>query len=613
MSSNKAKSNASSQQQNDKDTAVPGQEIQKRAPEEESKTEGVALPRNLMKAIRRRSSSILGSNSSSNGSGNNSDNSGIVSIGNNSFGFNFDSEEAMNNSESNWDGDGAKPAMNTDSAHGSETSEEGKKQKATSVVTNSSSRRHAGKKCTLRQESSSGSDWKSSVSSLTQASGLDGNNSDTVDPHHAAAAAVVANLHSIASQHFPTADKGKNDEDDRKPSSKETSQPSMTNKALPPFTRKRSAPTTEEDTGGYNSEADGEHALSYSTAPKDSAGVANSVAVSRSRRTVPTRPPSQNVESVSTDAATVARGRSRKKTKKIDDCKREERNAREKERSFRISKQINELRDLLSSGGVIIPKGTKSSVLTEAANYIRMLQQHQYKSEIDRHQLVQQMQMIGGGALGLQASNAVRHVAAQNGVWSLGNFGGVPPKSAMAPYQTAKEATPDEATSQDADAPISTTVQEHDYRFIFNSSPVGMAIASMGGAFIDCNSLFCQLSNYTKQEICSMTVFNLTSRQDLQHAFDLISQMISPPTEGAGNQKPKPCVLRGAMKNRDDLGLSVGLIRGDDGIAKCFCVTLIKNPSSPFDTSRPTPATADLIIPSTAKTAISSAPAYTTG
>jgi PAS domain-containing protein len=574
MSSNQAESNASSQQQNDKDTAVPGQEIQKRAPEEESKTEGVALPRILMKAIRRRSSSILGSNSSSNGSGNNSDNSGIVSIGNNSFGFNFDSEEGMNNSESNSDGDGAKPAMNTDSAHGSETSEEGKKQKATSVVTNSSSRGDAGKKCTLRQESSSGSDWKSSVSSLTQASGLDSNNSDMVDPHHAAAAAVVANLHSIASQHFPPADKGKNDEDDRKPSSKETSQPSMTNKALPPFARKRSAPTTEEDTGGYNSEAD---------------------------------------ESVSTDAATVARGRSRKKPKKIDDSKREERNAREKERSFRISKQINELRDLLSSGGVIIPKGTKSSVLTEAANYIRMLQQHQYKSEIDRHQLVQQMQMIGGGALGPQASNAVRHVAAQNGVWSLGNFGGVPPKSAMAPYQAAKEATPDEATSQDADAPISTTVQEHDYRFIFNSSPVGMAIASMGGAFIDCNSLFCQLSNYTKQEICSMTVFNLTSRQDLQHAFDLISQMISPPTEGAGNQKPKPCVLRGAMKNRDDLGLSVGLIRGDDGIAKCFCVTLIKNPSSPFDTSRPTPATADLIIPSTAKTAISSAPAYTTG
>ena len=71
-----------------------------------------------------------------------------------------------------------------------------------------------------------------------------------------------------------------------------------------------------------------------------------------------------------------------KKKKKLDDMKREERNAREKERSFRISRQINELRNLLASGGVLVPKGTKSSVLTEAANYIRMLQQHQYRSEM---------------------------------------------------------------------------------------------------------------------------------------------------------------------------------------------------------------------------------------
>jgi hypothetical protein len=93
----------------------------------------------------------------------------------------------------------------------------------------------------------------------------------------------------------------------------------------------------------------------------------------------------------------------------------------------------------------------------------------------DRHQLVQQMQMIGGGALGPQASNAVRHVAAQNGVWSLGNFGGVPPKSAMTYYPETQGTTPDATTSQGpADAPISATVQEHDYRFIFNSSPVGM-------------------------------------------------------------------------------------------------------------------------------------------
>jgi len=75
-------------------------------------------------------------------------------------------------------------------------------------------------------------------------------------------------------------------------------------------------------------------------------------------------------------------GGGRKKKKKLGEDKREERNAREKERSFRITRQINEIRELLSNGGVIVPKGTKSSVLVEAANYIRMLQQHQYRSEM---------------------------------------------------------------------------------------------------------------------------------------------------------------------------------------------------------------------------------------
>lgn len=168
---------------------------------------------------------------------------------------------------------------------------------------------------------------------------------------------------------------------------KDTAQPSMTNKSLPPYTRKRVAPGNEDqDTGGYNSEADGEHTVS---ARRSTRSATSSAVVTRSsKRPAPTQTPSKssNLESMAADAPTVRQsggGRAKKKAKKaLDDTKREERNAREKERSYRISKQINELRNLLSSGGVIVPKGTKSSVLTEAANYIRMLQQHQYRSEM---------------------------------------------------------------------------------------------------------------------------------------------------------------------------------------------------------------------------------------
>eukprot|EP00536_Pseudo-nitzschia_multiseries_P018219 jgi/Psemu1/228145/e_gw1.2260.6.1 len=325
-----------------------------------------------------------------------------------------------------------------------------------------------------------------------------------------------------------------------------------------------------------------------------------------------------NASGKTTDGGTPEGGKNKKK--KLDDSKREERNAREKERSFRISKQINELRTLLSSGGVIVPKGTKSSVLTEAANYIRMLQQHQYRSEIDRHQLVQQVQRIGGGALGQQAAQAVRHAAAQNGVWSLGNFGGVPPKSAMMYHQPSAGAPRADGTqgSTVSNGPLPNAIEESDYRHVFNSCTIGMAIASMGGAFIDCNKVFCQIANYTKQEICSMTVFNLTARSDLQPAFDLISQMLSAPLDPSVTNTS--CVLRGALKHRTDVGLSVKLIKGSDGVAKCFCVTLINNPASPYDVSRPTPATlghpgGGQIPPGTKENqhGLAVTPAYTTG
>lgn len=167
---------------------------------------------------------------------------------------------------------------------------------------------------------------------------------------------------------------------------------------------------------------------------------------------------------------------------------------------------------------------------------------------------------------------------------------------------------------------------QNDYQFIFNNSSVGMAIASLGGAFVDCNSIFCDLSEYTKEETCSMTIFNMTSRQDLQHAFDLISQMITPTLGNAaggvgigekGGEDKSSIVLRGAMKNRTDLGLSISLIKGENGIAKCFCVTLVRILS--METTKPDTVSIEMEIPQVLSTkqqknvGFASAPAYTSG
>lgn len=165
----------------------------------------------------------------------------------------------------------------------------------------------------------------------------------------------------------------------------------------------------------------------------------------------------------------------------------------------------------------------------------------------------------------------------------------------------------------------SSAVTQNDYKFIFNNSSVGMAIASLGGAFIDCNSIFCQLSEYTKEEVCAMTIFNMTSRQDLQHAFDLISQMITPALDN-GSEKGEDkssIVLRGAMKKRSDLGLNISLIKGEHGIVKCFCVTLIRILS--IKATRPDTVSIETELPQVWSTkqqknvGFGSSPAYTSG
>mmetsp|Transcript_13066 Transcript_13066/g.29637 ORF Transcript_13066/g.29637 Transcript_13066/m.29637 type:complete len:597 (-) Transcript_13066:324-2114(-) len=566
-------------------------EAQKEAPKPNTGEEE-GIPDDLLKNLRKGDTAESGS---SNGE-NNSDNSALVSIGNTSFGFNFDSEEHTNSdrNENSEDSDGNDQRATSKTA---QTTAEG-----TSSGTSGGS---AIPTVPAPQKMNMHGGLKVSVSSITTSSGSGGGTtarsspSDEAQPpelqssHTAAAADAVASLKEIATTNTTaaTATVGSS----QAPPASTAPSPLTATSVL--ATQLAAAPPSSGAPSAMAAAAMNAALMAFATPGSPTSGRKRKADEGDSSAGYHTDDEGRSV-TMPSGASSVqddGQGKGKGKKKKLDEKKREERNLREKERSLRISKQINELRNLLSSGGVIVPKGTKSSVLTEAANYIRMLQQHQYRSELDRHQLIQQMQMIGNGAHGSQAARAVRHVAAQNGVWSLGNFGGIPPKSAMSFYQSEQSsgASPEEQGSANA-VSNPNKIDTSEYKFVFNSCGVGMAIASLGGAFIDCNQLFCQLSNFTKQEVCGLTIFNLTSRQDLQHAFDLISQMISPPLESR-NQEPKPIVLRGSMKNRTDIGLCISLVKGDDGIAKCFCATLIKNPTSPFDTAKPIPVSFDAI------------------
>jgi Helix-loop-helix DNA-binding domain len=72
---------------------------------------------------------------------------------------------------------------------------------------------------------------------------------------------------------------------------------------------------------------------------------------------------------------------SKRRKRSLSESKRVERNAREQARSNRLSEQFADLRDLLVKAGIVVPKGTKGSVLAIVGDYIRVLEQKRITTE----------------------------------------------------------------------------------------------------------------------------------------------------------------------------------------------------------------------------------------
>jgi len=158
--------------------------------------------------------------------------------------------------------------------------------------------------------------------------------------------------------------------------------------------------------------------------------------------------------------------------------RRIERNQREKERSNKIAHQVDALRSLLQRGGLFIPKNTKSSVLCEASNYIRTLQ--------DRHQLMS----LEMEALKRQMVEAM--AAKQQYDMNVNNM---PPNNAPQ-MQGGPEGNNASAMRNENDQQGNNNNTQY-YDLIFRSTMAGMAVASMGGALLECNGEFVELLNYT--------------------------------------------------------------------------------------------------------------------
>jgi PAS domain S-box-containing protein len=100
-----------------------------------------------------------------------------------------------------------------------------------------------------------------------------------------------------------------------------------------------------------------------------------------------------------------------------------------------------------------------------------------------------------------------------------------------------------------------------DYALMFQNASIAMAVASLDGKFVDCNSAFSIISGYSNGEVLQRSVFDLTPAEDCQELMSIVGKMMESPAESAKHFWKRCC-----FENRDcHCFVSMWLVRKASG------------------------------------------------
>lgn len=168
--------------------------------------------------------------------------------------------------------------------------------------------------------------------------------------------------------------------------------------------------------------------------------------------------------------------------------RRYERNLREQQRSYKISQQIKELRDVLSESNVPF-KPNKYSILLSVVDYIKQLQSRAIMLDAEHRKLIttirQTNEMVNSG-------NSV----------------------------ASADETTQSSTSPSAKDSELLFVQGLDYRSVFDQCPAALGIAALDGRILECNPEFQVLLGLPPDQLLKQSLFNLVrNHQDIFRAM----------------------------------------------------------------------------------------------
>lgn len=184
--------------------------------------------------------------------------------------------------------------------------------------------------------------------------------------------------------------------------------------------------------------------------------------------------------------------------------RRYERNLREQLRSYRISQQIKELRDVLSESNVPF-KPNKYSILLSVVDYIKQLQSRAIMLDSEHGKLITTIR---------QTNEMV--------------------SSGKAPANTTSDDFNVSNSSDSGGEGDMLFVKGLDYQSIFDQCPAALGIAALDGRILECNAEFQTLLGFPRDDLLKQSLFNLV--QNHQDIFQAMAQMLKNAEEPANAQ-----------------------------------------------------------------------------
>mmetsp|Transcript_11414 Transcript_11414/g.16123 ORF Transcript_11414/g.16123 Transcript_11414/m.16123 type:complete len:345 (+) Transcript_11414:646-1680(+) len=197
--------------------------------------------------------------------------------------------------------------------------------------------------------------------------------------------------------------------------------------------------------------------------------------------------------------------------------RRLKRNLREQHRSYKISQQIKELRNVLTESSIPF-KPNKYSILQSVVEYIKQLQVRAIFLDNEHSKLIQTIRQTTEM---VNAPSNSHDLNSSETNWGLHN---------NSSYKTEKDYVD---VGNDLDLLF---VQGLDYKEIFGQTSAALGVAALDGRFLACNPEFELISGYSAKELTSTSLFNLLSAQDVEEVFKVMGEMLKEKNENQNIQ-----------------------------------------------------------------------------